>query len=82
LDEEQKQRIKFQKQYAKADDELRQARLKIDYLTTSTSDQYILVKRLQEETFNQRSELEAVDEKNAQWNRLKRQVGDCCRIGL
>jgi myosin heavy subunit len=74
LDEEQKVRVKFQKQFAKADEELRQAKLKIDDLTTSTSDQYVALKRLQEDNSNQRAELEALDEKQVQWNRLRKQT--------
>jgi hypothetical protein len=58
LDEEQKLRVKYQKQLAKTDEELRQAKLKIDDLTTATSDQYIALKRLQEENTNQHRELE------------------------
>ena len=74
LDEEQKSRVKFQKQFAKTDEELRQAKLKIDDLTTATSDQYVAIKRLQEENSTQHRELEALDEKTAQWNRLRKQV--------
>jgi len=74
LDDEQKVRVKFQKQFAKADEELRQAKLKIDDLTNSTSDQYVALKRLQEDNSNQRAELEALDEKQVQWNRLRKQT--------
>jgi hypothetical protein len=74
LDEEQKGRVKFQKQLQKTDEELRQARLKIDDLNTATSDQYVALKRLQEENSNQHRELESQDEKYAQLARLKKQV--------
>jgi myosin protein heavy chain len=73
LDEEQKARVRFQKQWAKTDEELRMAKLKIDDLTTQTSDQYVALKRLQEENANQHRELEASDEKAVTWTRLKKQ---------
>ena len=66
--------VKFQKQFAETDEELRQAKLEIDDLTTATIDQYVMIKRLQEENSTQHRELEALDEKTAQWNHFRNQV--------
>ena len=69
-----KSRVKFQKQFAETDEELRQAKLEIDNLITATIDQYVAIKRLQEENSTQHRELEARNEKTAQWNRFRNQV--------
>ena len=69
-----KSRVKFQKQFAETDEELCQAKLKIDDLTTATFDPYVAIKRLQEQNSAQHCELEALDEKSVQSNRLRKQV--------
>jgi DNA repair exonuclease SbcCD ATPase subunit len=59
FDEESKQRQKMQKLLQKSEEELRLARNKIDEQNVTTSEQYVQIRKLQEENNDLRKELEA-----------------------